>query len=163
MHRELIQKVMGNHEAIVHFPIVLLTTTFLFGVIGILYKKALFKEILFWNLLIGLISLIAAVYSGLEGEKYIYDPFIRENLDFHIRNAWYATILFSGLILWLGIRKKFMQGMEYLAWLAIFFIASSAIIYEGTNGYEVSVMVKKASRSQHSPSVRKDLDYGWNF
>jgi len=163
MHRELIQRVMGNHEAIVHFPIVLLTTSFIFGVIGILYKKRLFKEIVFWNLLFSLITLAGALYSGYEEEKYVEDPFLAESVELHRRNAWIMTTFFLGLVTWLGWRKKEMRGQEYIAWLALFFIASSSAIFQGTNGYEMSIMMKKPVKEHPFPVEKKELDYGWNF
>lgn len=163
MHKELIQKVMGNHEAIVHFPIVLLTTSFMFGVIGILYKKRLFKEIVFWNLLFSLITLFAALYSGFEEEKYVEDPLLVESIELHKRNAWIMTAFFLGLATWLGWRKRGMRSQEYLAWLALFFIASSSVIFQGTNGYEMSMMLKKPVKKHSFPAEKKEMDYGWNF
>lgn len=162
MLREWIEKLMENHESIVHYPIVLLTTAFIFAVMGVLYKKALFKEIVFWNLLFGMITLGGAMASGFKEETGTDDPLLMESMDLHRRNAWLLSILVFFLTLWLGLRKRKMNGQEYLAWIAIFFIASSSAIYQGHNGFTVSMM-KNVPVKSTAPLEKKEMDYGWNF
>lgn len=162
MLRELVLEVMENHEGIVHFPIVLLTVSFIFAVMGIHYRRSLFKEIVFWNLIFGMISLSGALYSGFEKEKFIDDPFLLESLELHRRSALTLTIFIIFLTIWLGLRKKKMSGQEYLAWTAIYFIAASATIYQGYNGQELKSTISK-SKKPPVPYERKELDYGWNF
>jgi uncharacterized membrane protein len=163
MLRELTQAVMGNHDLIVHFPIVLLTTSFIFGVMGIFYKRGLFKEIVFYNLLFGMITLAGAIYSGIEEESLIEDPLLIEKAELHKRNAWIMSLFFFLLFTWMGWRKRKMKSQEYLAWLAVFFIASASVIYQGNLGYEMREMKMRSKKIPLVPKENKEMDYGWNF
>ncbi len=155
---------MRNHEAIVHFPIALFLSAFLFALIGIFYKRGLFKELVFWNLLLGILATMAAIYSGfIEGEQ-IHDRHLDETLELHRRNAYIVCALIFCLTFWLGFRKKSMQGLEYIAWIALFFIASASVTYQGFKGHEMSSKIQEFElQSIKSKLAPKALDYGWNF
>jgi uncharacterized membrane protein len=155
---------MKNHEAFVHFPIALLLSAFLFALIGLFYRRGLFKEMVFWNLMIGLLATTAAIYSGAIEQEQITDRHLREELDLHARNAYTMGILLTIITVWMGIRKRNMKTMEYLAWLSLFFVASASVGYQGFKGHEMAAKMQEheiqASRPMPAPKV---LDYGWNF
>lgn len=155
---------MRNHEAIIHFPIALFITAFAFALIGLFYRRGLFKELVFWNLIFGIVATFAAIYTGLIEQDQISDRRLDEALELHKRNAYICTVLILGLTSWLGFRKREMKGLEYIAWIAFFFIGSSSIVYQGYMGHEMSAQVRdleiKAARAKSMP---KHGDYGWNF
>src|SRR4051812_8035504 len=117
------------HPLIVHFPIALIITAFVFTFIGLFYRRGLFKEVVFWNLVIGLMATGFAIYTGLMEEKNIANPdqHLKEIMEAHKRNAYIICAFLLGLTVWMGMRKKEMRLMEYMAWTAFLMIGSVSI------------------------------------
>ncbi|MBX9852040.1 MAG: DUF2231 domain-containing protein [Cytophagaceae bacterium] len=153
------------HEAIVHFPIALLLTALIFCLIGTFYKRGLFKEIIFWNLVLGVLATGGAIYTGFQEQEQIKDLQLREILDIHRRNAYILGIIFLCLLIWMGWRKKGMRNLEYFAWVSFYIIGSFAIGYQGYMGHEMSAKMDEYEIREASKPVpqKKELDYGWNF
>lgn len=157
-----------SHEAIVHFPIALFIAAFMLGIVGVFYRRDLFKEIIFWNIIIGIVASAAAIYTGLEEQEKISDQHLQEVLDMHKRNAYFSGILLVVLTAWMGIRKKTMERLEYVAWMSLFFVASTAVGYQGYMGHEMTakqtektIEVKiSAAKLRQEP---KPVDYGFSF
>lgn len=155
-----------SHEAIVHFPIALFITAFVFGLIGIFYKRELFKEIIFWNTIIGLLACSAAIYTGILDQEQISDQHLQETLEMHKRNAYFCGIMLAGLTVWMGWRKKLMDRLEYIAWMSIFFVATTSIGYQGYIGHDMTfkqmekTMEMSIEGRKQKPS---QADFGWTF
>ena len=155
---------MKNHEAFVHFPIALLLSAFLFSLIGLFYRRGLFKEMVFWNLMIGLLATAGAIYSGAAEQEHITDRHLREEINLHERNAYTMGILLFILTVWMGFRKRNMKTMEYLAWLSLFFVASASVSYQGFKGHEMAAKLQEHEIQASKPlPAPKTMDYGWNF
>jgi uncharacterized membrane protein len=153
-----------SHEAIVHFPIALFLSAFLFSIIGLFYKRPLLKEIVFWNLFLGILATGAAVYSGFIDQQLITDRHLQEHLELHRRNAFILCVLLVSLTSWLGWRKSTMRNLEYFAWISIFFVASTSVGYQGYLGHDMTAKIhKKEIEATKSSTNVKQLDYGWNF
>lgn len=123
------------HPAIVHFPIALLTIAALFGVLSLFVKKELFKEIAFWNLLLGVIGSIAAVFTGLiEEQSLVHNDEIHKVLTKH-KFTGFGILIFSFVLLtWVWVRKnKFKKG-EYIAWVLFLALSTAAVFYQGFLG-----------------------------
>jgi uncharacterized membrane protein len=153
-----------NHEAIVHFPIALFLSAFLFSIVGLFYKRPLFKEVIFWNLFLGILATGAAVYSGLIDQALITDRHLQEHLELHRRNAFIIGVLLISLTSWLGWRRSVMKSSEYFAWISIFFVASTSVGYQGYLGHDMTAKIHQQEMQLHKPVPEdKPLDYGWNF
>lgn len=155
---------MKTHEAFVHFPIALIISAFLFSIIGLLYRRGLFKEMIIWNLSIGIISTAAAIYSGMLEQSHVIDPFIREELDLHKRSAYTFGILLVILTTWMTWRKRTMGTVEYITWISLYFVASCTIVYQGYEGHKMTARMHQLQLEASKPSpAPKAMDYGWNF
>jgi len=155
-----------HHEAIVHFPIALIITTFIFGIIGLVYKRELFKEIIFWNILVSLLTCIGALYTGFGEQDEVTDFRLREILELHQRNAYFMLIGITGLTAWMAFRRKIMDRMEYSAWMSLFFIISASVAYQGFIGHQMSRKQTEQIIQMHvsKPKVpSEEAATNWNF
>lgn len=123
------------HPAIVHFPITLLIIAALFAVLSLFTKKELFKEIAFWNLLLGVIGSIAAVITGfIEEQSLVHNDEIHQILTKHKFTGLGILILSFALLTWVWVRKnKFGKG-EYTAWVLFLVLGTAAVFYQGFLG-----------------------------
>src|SRR5688500_5670856 len=111
---------MALHPAIVHFPIALITIATLFAVISLFAKKKIFKELVFWNLLLGIVGAIAAVLTGLMEERtLVHNDAIHEILEKHEMNGIAILILSLALLAWHWVRKNKFRKTEYKLWTLV--------------------------------------------
>jgi uncharacterized membrane protein len=123
------------HPAIVHFPIALLTIAALFGLISLFTKKEFFKEVAFWNLLLGVIGAIAAVLTGLIQEQtLVHNEEIHQILVKHEMNGFIILILSFTLLTWAWVRKNKFTRKEHSLWVLFLLIGTSLIFYQGFLG-----------------------------
>jgi uncharacterized membrane protein len=118
------------HPRIVHFPVALLTASALFGILALLVKskRELFKEILFWNLILGVAGAIAAIITGLiQEDKLVHNEAIHELMETHETLGFIFSSLFAVLLVWMIFRKSKMKTGE-LAILVIFIIISAGLV-----------------------------------
>jgi uncharacterized membrane protein len=142
---------MQVHPLIVHFPIALIISAFMFTLIGLFYRRGLFKEVVFWNLIFGLLASGIAIYTGLREEKILIsnDVNITEIMEAHKRNAYIICSFLLGLTIWMGVRRKEMRLLEYMAWTAFLMIGSAGIGYQGYSGTEMVFKEGTGIRSHH--------------
>jgi len=123
------------HPAIVHFPVALITIAAFFGAMSLFTKKELFKEIAFWNLLLGVIGAIAAVLTGLiEEQNLAHNDEIHQVLVKHKFTGFGILILSFVLLTWIWVRKKRVGKGEYFAWVLFLVIGTAAVFYQGILG-----------------------------
>jgi uncharacterized membrane protein len=81
----------------------------------------------------------AAIYTGLIEEKLMINPDqeLAEIMEAHKRNAYIICTFLLGLTVWMGIRKKEMKLLEYMAWTAFLMIGSVSIGYQGYSGTQM--------------------------
>lgn len=126
------------HPAIVHFPIALFTSTAIFVLLSLFVKKELFKEIVFWNLLLGVVTAIAAVLTGLFAEQnIIHNEEVHEILQKHKYNGFAIVIVFLSLLIWLWIRKNRFGEKEYILWITFLLLGCLMTFYQGFLGGEM--------------------------
>jgi uncharacterized membrane protein len=129
---------MKLHPAIVHFPIALLCTAVLFASLSLFVKKEIFKQITFWNLILGVAGTIAAAISGLMEEgTFIHNEQIHELLVKHKFNGITILVVFLSMLVWLWMRKNKMGNKEYTTWVVCSFLALGLIFYQGFLGGEM--------------------------
>jgi uncharacterized membrane protein len=139
------------HPLIVHFPIALIITAFVFTVIGLVYRRGLFKEVIFWNLVFGILASGVAIYTGLQEEKNLIssDEHVAEIMEAHKRNAYIICSFLLGLTVWMGMRKKEMKLLEYMAWASFLMIGSVGIGYQGYSGTQMAFREEKGIKIHH--------------
>jgi uncharacterized membrane protein len=89
------------HPIVVHFPVALLTTAFVFDLIGRIWKKEECTRVGWWTQLAGTIGLAAAAGSGLLAEKTV--PLLRlakPFIEMHEQLAFASTGFFALLLFW---------------------------------------------------------------
>jgi uncharacterized membrane protein len=129
---------MMIHPAIVHFPIALFLSTSVFALLSLFVKKDQFKEIAFWNLLLGVITAIIAIVTGLFAEQnLIHTEEVHSLLMKHKYNGFGLTIAFMIALTWLWLRKNKFGKKEYFLWVTILLIAALLTTYQGWLGGEM--------------------------
>jgi uncharacterized membrane protein len=125
------------HPRIVHFPVALLISAAVFGILALLFKnkRKLFKEVLFWNLLFGLIGAIAAVLTGLrEEDTIIHNYKIHTIMEIHKLLGLIFTGIFLLLFVWMFIRKLKMKTGELAAFTVILVLTAGLLGYSAHLG-----------------------------
>jgi uncharacterized membrane protein len=89
------------HPFLVHFPIALLSVSFLFDVLSMITSRDELERTAWWTLLTGTLGLAAAVITGLIAENTvtIYES-AREHFETHEQVAFSAAALYAFLIFW---------------------------------------------------------------
>ncbi len=126
------------HPAIVHFPIALLISTAGFALLSFFTRKELFKEIVFWNLIIGVITAVISILTGLWDEhKLVHNEEIHELLQKHKFVGFSILIVFLALLTWFWKRKKRMRKTEYIAWFVCLIFGGGMLMYQGYVGGKI--------------------------
>jgi uncharacterized membrane protein len=107
------------HPFLTHFPIALLSLSFVFECAGILLKRDEFSRVGWWTQLAGTIGLAAAAGTGmLAGQSVVLAPAGREYLDVHQELAFVAATVFAVLLFWRiasGTKRPAGRDMLFLA------------------------------------------------
>jgi uncharacterized membrane protein len=137
------------HPMIVHFPIALLLTATLISVLAIIFKnkREELKIVLYWILILGAVSVLAALFSGLyEDERVIHDEVIHKIMEVHKRLGFVIASAFVLITLWFIIRKRKIQFRELLIITLLLIGTSSVLVYSAYLGgkmvYEEGAGVK---------------------
>ncbi len=119
------------HPMIVHFPIALLLTATLISFLAVLFKKKReeLKIVLYWIMILGAISVLAALFSGLyeDARGVVHDDTIHKIMEVHKRLGFIITSAFVLITLWFVIRKRTIQYRELLI-ITLFLIATSSVL-----------------------------------
>ena len=108
---------MSNlHPVLVHFPIVLLTCSLLFDLIGHLLNKSQFERSAWWTQLLGTAGLVATVTTGLLAENsVVIVEAAREHFETHEQIAFVIAGIYAVLFLWrIGSRTKLPLRREWI-------------------------------------------------
>jgi uncharacterized membrane protein len=137
-----------SHQFIVHFPIALIISAFLFTLIGLFFRRGLFKELIFWNLVFGLLASGLAIYTGLQEETGLLSTSKQANeaMEVHKRSAYIICGFIFALTVWMGMRKREMRLLEYMAWSAFLMIGSVGIALQGYSGTQMGLGEEKETR-----------------
>ena len=126
------------HVIIIHFPIALFITSGFLSLIGLFYRRGLFVEILFWQLIIGVLLALASIYTGLQEEvQMAVTNEMADLMAIHKRNGYIMTGFFFVLTLWLALRKKNMKIREYASWMIFVVFGSFIVIYQALLGTQL--------------------------
>src|SRR5687768_5091426 len=123
------------HPAIVHFPVALISIAALFAVLSLFRKKEFFKEVAFWNLLIGTLGALAAVLTGLmELKGLVHDDAIHSILEKHEFTGFAILILSLTLSAWFWLRRNKFSNNEYKGWVVSLLLGLAMVTYQGYLG-----------------------------
>ncbi len=125
------------HPKIIHFPVALLISVILFALLAILIKnkRELFKEIIFWNVLIGALGSIAAVISGLiEEGTLVHNNAIHEIMETHKLLGYIIAGIYVLTSIWLLLRKHKMQIKELVLLTLILTVSAILVGYSAHLG-----------------------------
>jgi len=123
------------HPIIVHFPIALLIVAGLFAIVHLITKKEVFREVCFWNLILGTLGAIAAVISGIDqSNTIVHNNAIHEVMILHQNLAYTVLAIFVLLTIWTIVRKAKMSKAERVFHVLAFLIGIGFITYTGHLG-----------------------------
>jgi len=119
------------HPITVHFPIALVLTATLVSVLSLLIKakRNELMIVLYWIMLIGSVSLLAALFSGLyESGKLVHNETIHEILETHELLGYIISASFILLTLWVLFRNRRLQVRE-LYFITALLVATSTVLF----------------------------------
>lgn len=124
------------HAMIIHFPIALLLVGFLSEIIALFYKKALFRKIAFYLLILGALGAIAAYITGSYAAEGIETGRLAEAIEAHQEAAlitlWLAiiTALYRSVLLFFNYERPWTKWVGILLFAALV----GSIINTGNKG-----------------------------
>lgn len=129
------------HPLIAHLPVGLFIGAGLLALLGLFFKRGLFKELLVWVLGVGILATIPNIYTGiLDSKNILIDKSMYDLMVVHTRTAYMMMALFSILFLWITTRKRRMPYLEYVAIVVFMVFGCSAVIYQSFTGYQLVYM-----------------------
>jgi uncharacterized membrane protein len=124
------------HPMVVHFPIALLITGFVFDLIGVFFRKE--KCLSRTGMYLMIIGTIGAVAGYLTGEYFTremtgYAGEIKEEHEFYSKITMYTMIVVSTLRIWVIVLKKSESFWNWII-LLLYFLGVNAVGYAGFLG-----------------------------
>lgn len=119
------------HPMIVHFPIALLLTATLISFLAVIIKskREELKIVLYWIMILGALSVLAALASGLyeDARGVVHDDAIHKIMEVHKLLGFIITTAFVSVTLWFVFRKSKIQYRELLI-ITLFLVATSSVL-----------------------------------
>lgn len=125
------------HPRIVHFPVALIITAAVFGILALIFssKRRQFMELLIWNLAIGVAGALFASITGLKEEKNLtHNDAIHNILESHALIGYVISGLSVTLLIWMILRKSKMRLPEFVSIVIILFLTSGLLGYSAHLG-----------------------------
>jgi uncharacterized membrane protein len=125
------------HPRIVHFPVALLITAAAFGILALIFKskRNMFREILIWDLTLGVASTLIAIISGLIEEKTLaHNDAIHSIMNIHKLLGFILSGIFLVAWLWMIVRKSKMKTYEFTGVVVILVLTAGLLGYSAHLG-----------------------------
>jgi uncharacterized membrane protein len=125
------------HPRIVHFPVALLITAAAFGILALIFKskRSMFREVLIWDLTLGVAGTLVAIISGLIEEKTLaHNDAIHSIMEAHKLLGFIFSGIFLVLWLWMIVRKSKMKTYEFTGVVVILIITAGLLAYSAHLG-----------------------------
>jgi uncharacterized membrane protein len=101
------------HALLNDLPVALLVTAVLFDLVALATRRAVFRQVAFWTLLMGVVGAAAAVISGLQAEEYIaHGDAVHRVMETHESLGLISLAVFGVLAVWRLFRENRMVGAE---------------------------------------------------
>jgi uncharacterized membrane protein len=123
------------HAALNDLPIALLVTAVFFELIAMATGRAVFRQVSFWTLLIGVLGGVAAVVSGLQAEDLIaHGDAVHRVMKTHQTLGFISVGIFALVAVWRIARESRMVGFERALVLALSLGGVGAVFATGLYG-----------------------------
>lgn len=101
------------HALLNDLPVALLVTAVFFDLVALATRRATFRQVSFWTLIVGVLGAGAAVISGLEAQDHIaHGEAVHRVMETHEDLALITLGIFGVLALWRIIRERRMGAIE---------------------------------------------------
>jgi uncharacterized membrane protein len=101
------------HALLNDLPIALLVTAVFFDLLALAARRASFRLVSFWTLVVGALGGAAAVISGLQAEEHIdHGEAVHRVMETHEKFALISLAVFAVLALWRIVRERRMGSTE---------------------------------------------------
>ncbi len=122
------------HPLIIHFPIALLSTGFLFDFLSYRLKKKSLELAGWWNLILGMVSALCAIVTGLIADYGSKPSLMDEPFPLHTNHGSLqilASCVFMVLLFWRGRLQGMLPSKSkmVLLYLSVSGIAVSILFY----------------------------------
>lgn len=107
------------HAMIIHFPIALLMVGFMTEIISLFSKKVFFKNTAFYLLILGLLSVVFAYFSGGFAGEGIEEGPLKKPMELHEQAALITLILAILTTLFKTLIFFFKKNSIWLKWIGI--------------------------------------------
>jgi uncharacterized membrane protein len=125
------------HPRIVHFPVALLITAAAFGILALIFKskRNIFREVLIWDLALGVGGTIVAIISGMIEEKSLeHNDAIHSIMETHKLLGFILSGIFLVVWLWTIVRKSKMKTYEFTGVVVILVLTAGLLGYSAHLG-----------------------------
>ncbi|MDB6028999.1 MAG: hypothetical protein JWM68_5222 [Verrucomicrobiales bacterium] len=126
------------HPALVHFPIALVTISFVFDLLGRMFHRRSFHSAGWWTLCAAAITGLITIPLGyFDMNRAALDESTHEVVDIHLKIGWMVLIAVAGLTLWrwwIRLQAERVPGGGYLAAAAL---AMCLTLFQGWYGGEM--------------------------
>ena len=125
------------HPKLVHFPVALLISAAAFGILALLIKskREVLKEVLFWNLILGVPAALIAVITGLQEESVLaHNDTIHSIMEVHKFLGFIIAGVFVALLIWMLLRRSVLKNIEFTVLVAILVLTAALLGYSAHLG-----------------------------
>lgn len=123
------------HAALNDLPIALLVSAVFFDLMALATRRAVFRQVSFWTLLIGVLGGVAAVVSGLQAEELIaHGDAVHRVMETHQTLGFVSVGIFAVVAVWRIARESRMVGLERALVLALSLGGAGAVFATGLYG-----------------------------
>ncbi|MEC4880808.1 MAG: DUF2231 domain-containing protein [Scytonema sp. PMC 1070.18] len=152
------------HPMFVHFPLALLAVGLLFDILGYFFKKESLTHAGWWCFLLGVISAVVTVFTGLQAEETVtVSGEAHEILEQHEHFQISSTVVFVLLLIWRSLTRERTPRLPIIYFtIAVLTLAAISfgahyggeLVYEYGVGTAVQSPATKNGNTQRSESDR---------
>jgi uncharacterized membrane protein len=139
------------HAALNDLPPAILFAAVLFDLLAFLTRRAAFRQVGFWTLLLGVLGTAAAVLSGLAAEDHIaHGEAVHQLMETHETLALTTLGIFTVLAIWriaretrmAGLERTFSVGLELIGFAVLFATAAwgGKMVFDHAAGIPTAVL-----------------------
>jgi uncharacterized membrane protein len=126
------------HPALVHFPIALVTLSFIFDLLGKLFRKDSFRSAGWWTLLAAAVTGIISVPLGYwDMNRDMLNDETHQYVDMHLKIGWVLLIVVAGLTIWRGYLRAKTDQIPGGGYLFAAFLVTCLTLFQGWFGGEM--------------------------
>jgi uncharacterized membrane protein len=126
------------HPALVHFPIALMTLSFVFDLLGRVLHKRSFYSSGWWTLCAAAVTAIIALPLGyFDMNRAMLDDQTHELVDIHLKIGWVLLVVIVLLTIWRWAIRRLPDRGPGGGYLAAAFLVMALTLFQGWYGGEM--------------------------